>query len=172
MRAVLCLCVLLVSGSVFADPTPKPDVELEQRFRAELEKVSADAAAAWDQGNAARETRFADAETAYRKAIALAPNVDHPHRRLCGVYEQMGRLDDAVRECEQALALAPTSAYDEGAIAAALLRRGHEEDHARARSHTRPRRRSPTTSRPRGSTASCGRSIAISMTPRRAWITC
>jgi Zn-dependent protease with chaperone function len=126
------LCVLLVGGSVFADPPSKSDIELDRRFRLDLEKVSADAAAAWDQGIAAREqARFGDAEAAYRKASALAPNVDHPHRRLCGLYVQTTRFDEAVRECEQALALTPTSPYDKSALAQALLARGHLNDRDR-----------------------------------------
>ena len=46
---MLCLCVLLVGGSVFANPPPKSDAEVEQRFRAESETVSPDAAAAKPQ---------------------------------------------------------------------------------------------------------------------------
>jgi Zn-dependent protease with chaperone function len=130
----VCLCVLQVSAPALAGPPPpKPDVALEARFRTDLEKVSGDAAAAWDRGNAAREAqRLADAEAAYRDAIKLAPNVDHPHRRLCGVLLRMARLDDAVRECELALSLAPSSAYDKTAVAQALLARAKADDRDRA----------------------------------------
>ena len=121
-------CVLLVGGVVSA--APKHDA-LEQQFRADIETVNADAARAWDRGNDARMTRLPEAEAAYREAIALAPNVDHPHRRLCGVYSHMKRFDEAIHECERALAIAPTSAYDQSAMAEALGMRGGVDDRAR-----------------------------------------
>jgi Zn-dependent protease with chaperone function/Tfp pilus assembly protein PilF len=124
---VVLLWVLLAGVRAFGDPAA------ERSFRADLEKVSADAATAWDQGNAARDAgKLADAEAAYRKAIALAPDVDHLHRRLCWVLGGQGRLADAVVECERALSLAPGSGYDKSALAKVLLVRAHGDDRDRA----------------------------------------
>lgn len=104
----MLLFVVLVSGSVFADTT----ADVDARFRADIASVSSEAATAWDRGNAARRIRFEEAIAAYQQAIALAPNVDHPHRRLCGVYVSKGQSEDAVRECEKALAIGPSSPYN------------------------------------------------------------
>src|SRR6187402_469895 len=76
------------------------DVELEQQFRAEVERASPVAAEAFDQANAARDAdRHEEALAAYRRAIELAPNVDHPHRRACGVLGALGRHAEALAEC-------------------------------------------------------------------------
>jgi tetratricopeptide (TPR) repeat protein len=123
--------VLLVSVRAFAAPSYLDPVA-EKQFRDDIAKVSADAAAAWDAGNVVRDANHpADAEAAYRKALALAPNVDHIHRRLCGMLALQSRLDEAVRECELALSLSPSSGYDKSALASSLLARGHVDDRKR-----------------------------------------
>ena len=128
------LYALLVSVRVFASPGwSRASPEAEKQFRADVAKVSSDAAAAWDEGHVALDAdRLADAEAAFRKAISLAPDVDHPHRELCRVLAAANRLDDAVHECELAMSLAPASGYDKAALAKALLARGHGDDRPRA----------------------------------------
>lgn len=129
----MVLWVLLVSGTAFGGAPPsKADAELEQRMRADVAAVSAEAATAWDAANTARDARNADdAIAGYRKVIALAPGLDHPHRRLCGVLA-VSDIDAAIPECETALSLAPTSGYDKSALAAVLLKRGKPADRPRA----------------------------------------
>lgn len=123
----------MVGVPAWAGPSQNVDPALEQRFRAEVAAASSDAAAAWDQGNLARDAvRLDEAEAAYRKVIELAPKLDHPHRRLCGVLVLAKRIDDALRECEVALSLAPASAYDKIAVVHVLMSRGRREDRPRA----------------------------------------
>jgi len=110
-------------------PARKPDTALEARFRADVERVSPDAAAAFEQATAARDAdRMDDAAAAYRRAVELAPSVDHPHRRLCNVLAVLGRHDEAIAECETALKLAPESAYDKTGLAVALAQRSAPGD--------------------------------------------
>ncbi|HEX5063301.1 MAG TPA: M48 family metalloprotease [Kofleriaceae bacterium] len=133
LRVVLAAAVLMLTlGRASAQSSlaalPK-DPEAEKQFRADVAAVSAEAAAAYDEGNAARDAdRVDDALAAYRRAAELASNVDHPHRRVCGVLFAKAQLDDAVVECEKALSLVPSSPYDKGALAKALMRRNRAED--------------------------------------------
>lgn len=109
------------------------DPALEQRFRADLDRVNPAAVEAFDQGTAARDAgRLDDALAAFRRAIELAPKVDHPHRRACWALGALGRVDEALAECETALQLAPDSPYDKSAIAQSLARRHHPGDLDRA----------------------------------------
>ncbi|HSN30555.1 MAG TPA: hypothetical protein VLT45_29920 [Kofleriaceae bacterium] len=115
---------LVVAATAFADPAPA-----EKRFRDEIAAVSADAAAAWDAANAARAAgRPADAADGYRKVIALAPKVDHPHRRLCAMLAAQDKLDAAVDECNEAMSLAPNSPYDQSAFASVMVARAKPGD--------------------------------------------
>jgi Zn-dependent protease with chaperone function/tetratricopeptide (TPR) repeat protein len=124
---------LLVSTVAAASPASRTNAALDLRFRADVERVSAAAATAYDQANAARDAhRDDEAIAAYRKAIALAPNVDHPHRRLCSVLNTANQLDEAIVECEAALALAPDSPYDKTSVATVLAQRKGPGDVDRA----------------------------------------
>lgn len=114
-------------------PATPADAALEQRFRADLERVNPAAAEAFEQGTAARDAgRLDDALAAFRRAIELAPRVDHPHRRACWALAALGRVDEALAECETALQLAPDSPYDKSAIAQSLARRDRTGDLDRA----------------------------------------
>ena len=114
-------------------PAAPADPALEQRFRADLERVSPAAASAFEQATAARDARkLDDAVAGFRRAIELAPDVDHPHRRLCGTLSELGRHAEAIAECEAARKLAPDSGYDRTALAGALERRGGPGDLDRA----------------------------------------
>jgi len=127
------LWVLMVGGVAFGGAPPsKADLEREARMRADVAAVSAEAATAWDQANAARDAQNAtEAIAGYRKVVALAPNVDHPHRRLCGVLA-LSDLEAGIKECEAALSLAPSSPYNKSRLAAVLLTRRKPADLPRA----------------------------------------
>jgi Zn-dependent protease with chaperone function len=114
-------------------PGAPADPALEQRFRADLERVSPAAAEAFDQGTAARDAHRPEAAlAAFRRAIELAPRVDHPHRRACWALGALGRADEAVVECETALRLAPDSPYDRSGLARSLAQRHRAGDLDRA----------------------------------------
>ena len=120
-------------GVLQAAPVARTNPALEARFRAEVAAASVDAAKAYDEGNAARDAGKIDgAVVGYRRAVELAPNVDHPHRRLCWALAAQGSLEQGIPECETALRLAPTSAWDKSAMAAALLARQQGNDQQRA----------------------------------------
>ncbi len=124
MRSWCFASFLVVAATAFADPAPA-----EKQFRDEIAAVSADAAAAWDAANAARDAgRAAEAAEGYRKVIALAPKVDHPHRRLCAMLAAQDQLDAAVDECNQAMSLAPNSPYDQSAFASVMVARAKPGD--------------------------------------------
>jgi Zn-dependent protease with chaperone function len=126
------LVVVSCAVPALAQPTPPKsaaDVAFEQRARGELATVSEEAAKAFDEANAARDAgRYDDAATAYRRVVAAAPNVDHGHRRLCGVLSFANKHDEAVTECRRALELAPASIFDKSALAAALAQRKNPGD--------------------------------------------
>ncbi len=129
MRLWWIVLVVVVEATAFADPDPA----LEKRFRDDIAAVSGEAAAAWDAANAARDAHHpSEAADGYRKAIALAPKVDHPHRRLCSMLMLQHQLDEAAAECERAMQLAPASPYDASTYAYVLLRRDQAGDRARA----------------------------------------
>lgn len=128
MKFLVWVCLLVASGRAFAGG---PDAD-DAKMRADVEAANPMAAVAWDRANAARaQGQFSEAEAAYREVIGLAPKLDHPHRRLCNVLDNMRRSDDAIHECEAALALAPTSPLDQSALAGVLLE-NPRADHARA----------------------------------------
>jgi Zn-dependent protease with chaperone function len=130
---VLVALLWAVPAAAQRRPMTPVDPALEQRFRADLERVNPAAAAAFEQGTAARDAgRLDDALAAFRHASELAPAVDHPHRRLCSTLSALRRHDEAIAECEAALGLAPDSGYDRTALAGALARRAGPGDLDRA----------------------------------------
>jgi Zn-dependent protease with chaperone function len=105
----------------------------EKAIRDEVAAAGAEAAAAWDEANAAREAgRLEEAVTLYEKAGALAPELDHPVRRACGVLIRIDKVDDGLALCEEALALRPDSPFNQTATAEALAIRNRSGDAARA----------------------------------------
>jgi tetratricopeptide (TPR) repeat protein len=112
----LACCLILVATVAGAAPS-----ETEQRIRAEMAAISPEAGEAYTQATTAGEAgKWDEALAHYRRAAELAPKIDHPHRRMCGVLANLGRGDEAVAECETALTLAPQSPYDKMALANAL----------------------------------------------------
>jgi tetratricopeptide (TPR) repeat protein len=110
-------CCLTLAATV-AGVAPS---ETDQRFRAEMAAISPEAGEAYTQATAAGEAgKWDEALAQYRRAAELAPKIDHPHRRMCGVLANLGRGDEALAECEIALSLAPGSPYDKMALANAL----------------------------------------------------
>ena len=131
------LGAVVASAQPASPPPPKADPAVEAKFRADVEAASAEAAKAFDEGNAARDAgRGDEAIAAYKRASELAPNLDHPHRRLCGVLVA-SRVDEGISSCERAIALRPDSPYNKSAFATALLTRAAPGDVERALTHAR-----------------------------------
>jgi TolB-like protein/DNA-binding winged helix-turn-helix (wHTH) protein/Tfp pilus assembly protein PilF len=68
---------------------------------------------------------WAGAEKEFRKAVALNPNYARAHDDFCELLSEMGRLDEAWKECQIAQELDPNNDH----LAAILYKRG-EYDHA------------------------------------------
>jgi tetratricopeptide (TPR) repeat protein len=125
------VATMLVSTG--AGRAQSPDDDPEATFRADLVRVSEEAAAAYDRGNEARRAaHHEDALAAYRQAATLAPAVPHPRRRACAMLRLLDRLDDALHECEAAVAMAPTAPHGQIALAALLIERKQPGDLRRA----------------------------------------
>jgi Zn-dependent protease with chaperone function/tetratricopeptide (TPR) repeat protein len=117
------MVLVLLGGVATAQQQAAVDPGLERQLRAEIAAVSEDAAKAFDEGNAAREAgRNDEAAVAYRRAIEYAPTVDHLHRRLCGALGQQSLFDDAMKECDAALAIR-ASGYNKLGLAVVLVQR-------------------------------------------------
>jgi Zn-dependent protease with chaperone function len=113
-------------------PAPSGDA-LDAEIRADVERASAEAAALFDQANQARDGKdFERALELYRKASELAPSLDHPVRRACGVLGMLERHDEAIAECERAQRLVPDSPLNDSAMVQALGGRGGPGDAERA----------------------------------------
>jgi hypothetical protein len=135
VRLALALVAVAHAGVALAAPPAREktagDLALERRFHDDVARASAEAAAAFDRGTVEREAgRYDPALVEYRRAIALAPQVEHPHRRACQMLEQLNRIDEARAECETALRLAPSSPYAQAALAKVLLRDAAQHDRA------------------------------------------
>jgi Zn-dependent protease with chaperone function len=106
---------------------------VEEQIIDQLAASSPEAAELFEQATRARdEGKLESALELYQKAAAAAPASDHPIRRRCGLLSRMQRHDDAVAECERALAIQPDSPLDQGAMAMALASRGAPGDAVRA----------------------------------------
>jgi hypothetical protein len=116
------LLVLWCRVPAAAQPRPTGvDRDFDDRARAEIASVSTAAAEAWDRGNAARTLEmFGDAEEAYAIAAGLAPDIDHVHRRLCGVATALKHFERAMRACRRAVELRPAQPYNKAALAQML----------------------------------------------------
>jgi TolB-like protein/DNA-binding winged helix-turn-helix (wHTH) protein/Tfp pilus assembly protein PilF len=68
---------------------------------------------------------WAGAEKEFRKAVELSPNYARAHDDFCELLSEMGRLDEAWKECQIAQELDPNNDH----LAAILYKRG-EYDHA------------------------------------------
>lgn len=75
--------------------------------------------------NKMRDLDWSGAEKEYRSAVALIPNNAAVHNDFCEVLSEMGRLDEALNECQIAQELDPNSDH----LASILYKRG-EYDHA------------------------------------------
>jgi Zn-dependent protease with chaperone function/Tfp pilus assembly protein PilF len=121
------VALLVISATTWAGTAN--DAVLEKKFHDDVAASSAQAADEYDQANVARDANKLDEAAAhYRKAIELAPSVDHPHRRLCNVLARQNQNDAARAECKLALDIAPTSAYDKLGYAGMLAAPGPKQD--------------------------------------------
>jgi O-antigen ligase len=77
--------------------------------------------------------RYVEAEAAYRRALALAPNFAAVHTALGLVLERQGRLQEGLAELERAVALDATDGIAYGHLADLYAVLGREDDAARAR---------------------------------------
>lgn len=119
--ATVVVATAIAAAPAIAQPRPHSNPELEAKMRADVAAANTAALEPYDAANAARDAgNLDDAAAGYRKAIELAPGVDHPHRRLCSVLMRQDRIAEAITECESAWAIDSTSAYDQSALAAAL----------------------------------------------------
>jgi predicted Zn-dependent protease len=117
------LVLVLIATTAAADP----------KIRAEIAAVNGEAAAHYDRGIAATDAGNVDeASAAFTHAIAIAPDVDHLHRALCGAQAMASRFDDAITQCEHAIRLAPDSPLNVPALVDVLLARGQPKDRGRA----------------------------------------
>lgn len=124
----LACCLLLLASLGHAAPS-----ETEQRARAEVSAINAEAGDEYIRGTVAgNAAKWDEALAHYRRAAELAPKSDHPHRRMCSVLAHLGRADDAVAECQTAQSLAPQSPYNKMALANALAQSKRELPHALA----------------------------------------
>jgi Zn-dependent protease with chaperone function len=127
---ILCAVGLVVGAG--AARAEDPDTT-EKAMRDEVAAAGAEAVAAWDEANAAREAnRLEEAVQLFERSSALAPSVDHPIRRACGVLTRLDRLDDALALCEEALVLRPDSPFNQSTTAGALALRNRSGDAKRA----------------------------------------
>ena len=88
--------------------------------------------ARWGEGEV-EPARYAQAETAYRQALGLAPNVATYHTALGVVLAQQERMEEGLAELERAVALDATDGVAYQYLADLYLSLGRETDAAWAR---------------------------------------
>ncbi len=59
----------------------------------------------------ARNRDWKDSLTLWKKTVQTAPQCARAHSNLCGALTSIGRLDEAVEECRQALSIKPDASY-------------------------------------------------------------
>ncbi|MCB9781240.1 MAG: hypothetical protein H6742_21920 [Alphaproteobacteria bacterium] len=117
MTPLLLLTALLAPASGAAD---REDA-FQQAVLAELQAASPDAAARYEQADAAWKLgELSRAGTLFAQAADALPDSPHPLRRHCGVLLEAGMRDSAIERCRAALARAETP-ENQVALAAALL---------------------------------------------------
>ena len=77
--------------------------------------------------------RYASAESAYRQAVALAPNVATYHTALGLLLVERGRLESGLAELERAAALDATDPLTHATLSELYLVLGREAEAASAR---------------------------------------
>jgi Zn-dependent protease with chaperone function/tetratricopeptide (TPR) repeat protein len=97
-------CFLFFSLLVSASAQGQSEVEFDLRILAELRQHDPEAADLFDRANAARDrAEFEEARDLYRRVRHRAPWFHHATRRLCGVSSELGRDDEAISLCEEAV---------------------------------------------------------------------
>jgi hypothetical protein len=135
MRALLsALFAFFVSVPALAVAASPSDEALEAELKAKLQAIAPAAVPKWDEANTKREGSPSEQEEAidlYREVVMAAPRFDAGHRRLCGALARAGELEEALPECEAALALVDHP-YNQAALAHVLQVRGKPGDLDRA----------------------------------------
>lgn len=117
-----------------AVPEPEPTQTIRPTRRPSVPSgAAADAAAHAETGDRlCREGQYAEAENAYRAAIAAAPDFAYAHASLAAALCAMGRDAEADTACRVAIQLAPSSAIGHHNLGYVLSEQGRHEDAAAA----------------------------------------
>jgi len=84
--------------------------DFTQRITEELRSIDEEAAAAFEQANAARDREdLAEAERLYGEVRSRQPQFFHATRRLCNVLARQGRRAESLSLCREALGAAATT---------------------------------------------------------------
>jgi tetratricopeptide (TPR) repeat protein len=75
---------------------------------------------------------------AYRRALALKPNLDEPHQQLGKIYLHIGLLDEALTELRKSLELNPGNTMARYRIGIVLIHQGKYEEALRSLKSTPP----------------------------------
>ncbi len=120
------------------EPTnPATQTELGKTYVAMVEQTNAllttDDPAVKTQAKAAIEQQLSQAQTAFEKAIELKKDYAPAHYQLALVFEQQGRLDDAIGKMESVAQYNPLDVGVAFQLGVLYLRRGTNDDLERAR---------------------------------------
>jgi protein O-mannosyl-transferase len=74
------------------------------------------------------QKRYSEAADLFEQAILLRPKYMAPYRNLAEMYTEMGRLDDADRQYQQAVSLAPLDVYARNSYGHFLLQQGRNPE--------------------------------------------
>jgi tetratricopeptide (TPR) repeat protein len=112
LKLILCLAVSAFLASSCASDPKKDAKDPVAAHITELEEAAAshpsDPRAQYAVGNAYFDAhRYAEAQTAYQRAISLDEKFADAHTNLGLVYRLQGNLDGAIQEYQRALAIAP-----------------------------------------------------------------
>lgn len=115
-------CVVWVVGmqAAFADE-PRTQQDFDRKYTEELRALDSSAVPLFEQANRARNADdHATAEGLFAQVSARVPTFSHATRRRCSELSRLGRRDEALRTCRDAVAQAPLAA-NFGALAMALV---------------------------------------------------
>src|SRR5882724_1216234 len=112
MRRTLAVWAGLLAASLglAGQAQAKPQDEFNQRIDAELRAKDPALAEVFTRANEAREhDEHAKAEQLYAEVFEKDPSFLHAERRRCGEVLQLGRRDEALKLCRDAVDKAPSA---------------------------------------------------------------